>query len=248
MKQKAFSLTTDQLCIISSIIEKETYAYSLESKNDSFLVYANKLGRKKLVYITSKTSFSFNQYVNEVVQDSLKLIQGKGYSDQVDVFCTNAIESPIINQTKDKVLTETGIQLCLYDLNAIKMSKNAEVVQYLNSIWNLEENKKLNLNGSKKALFDILASGKETTDIKNNLLHSIIVLNIYNDSNHASIAELKNKVISHLGKDIGNLDVVLQQMAALQIIKYDKNSHKHVSLNEETFNKVNNLSFASKKI
>lgn len=38
MKQKAFSLTTDQLCIISSIIEKETYAYSLESKNDSFLV------------------------------------------------------------------------------------------------------------------------------------------------------------------------------------------------------------------
>lgn len=248
MKQKAFSLTTDQLCIISSIIEKGTYAYSLESKNDSFLVYANKLGRKKLVYITSKTSFSFNQYVNEVVQDSLKLIQDKGYSDQVDVFCTNAIESPIINQTKDKVLTETGIQLCLYDLNAIKMSKNAEVVQYLNSIWNLEENKKLNLNGSKKALFDILASGKETTDIKNNLLHSIIVLNIYNDSNHASIAELKNKVISHLGKDIGNLDVVLQQMAALQIIKYDKISHKHVSLNEETFNKVNNIVYEAKRI
>lgn len=248
MKQKAFSLTTDQLCIISSIIEKETYAYSLESKNDSFLVYANKLGRKKLVYITSKTSFSFNQYVNEVVQDSLKLIRDKGYSDQVDVFCTNAIESPIINQTQNKVLTETGIQLYVYDLNAIRMSKITEVIRYLNSIWNLEENKKLNLNGSKKALFDILASGKETTDIKNNLLHSVIVLNIFNDGNHASIEELKKKVISHLGKNIGNLEVVLQQMAALQIIKYDKISHKHVSLNEETFNKVDNIVNEAKRI
>ena len=139
MKQKTFSLTTDQLCIISSIIEKETYAYDLESKNDSFLVYANKLGRKKLVYITSKSSFSFNQYVNQVVQDSLKIIQEKGYSDQVDVFCINAIESPIIDQTKNKVLKETGIQLCVYDLNVIKMSQITEIVQYLNSIWILKK-------------------------------------------------------------------------------------------------------------
>lgn len=248
MKQKTSNLTTDQLCTISSIIEEDIYAYSLELKNNSYLIYANKLGRKKLVYVTNKTSFSFNQYVNEVVKDSLKLIRDKGYSDQVDVFCINAIESSIIDHTKHKVLTEIGIQLCVYDLNAIKMSKNTKIIQYLNSIWNLEENIKLDLNGSKKALFDILASGKETTDIKNNLLHSVIVLNIFNDGNHASIAELKREVITHLGKDIGNLEVVLQQMAALQIIEYDKISRKHVSLKEETLNKVNSIVNEAKRI
>ena len=48
MKQKPYSLTNEQLCTISSIIEKESYAYILESKDESFSIYANKLGRKKL--------------------------------------------------------------------------------------------------------------------------------------------------------------------------------------------------------
>lgn len=48
MKQKTSNLTTDQLCTISSIIEEDTYAYSLELKNNSYLIYANKLGRKNL--------------------------------------------------------------------------------------------------------------------------------------------------------------------------------------------------------
>ena len=248
MKQKPYSLTNEQLCTISSIIEKESYAYILESKDESFSIYANKLGRKKIVYTTNKSSLSFKQYVNKIAQDCTILIRDNDYSDQVDVFCINAIESQMIDQIKNEVLTETGIQLYVYDLNAIKMSKVTGVVQYLNSIWNVGNQNTLNLNGSKKALFDILISGKETTDIKNNLLYSVIVLTIFNDRNHSLITELRNKVTSQLGMNIGNFEVVLQQMAALHIIKYDKTTHKHVLLDEKYYKKVASIVDEAKKI
>lgn len=64
MKQKPYSLTDEQLKKISSIIEEESYAYFLESKNNSFSIYTNKLGRKKIVYTTNKSPFVFKQYIN----------------------------------------------------------------------------------------------------------------------------------------------------------------------------------------
>lgn len=237
MKQKPYSLTDEQLKKISSIIEEESYAYFLESKNNSFSIYTNKLGRKKIVYTTNKSPFVFKQYINNIIQECIKLICDNAYSDQVDVFCINAIESQMIDQIKNDVLEETGIQLYVYDLNIIKMSKVTGVVKYLDLIWDLGSQSVLNLNGSQKALFDILVSGKETTDIKNNLLHSVIVLAIFNDGNHSLIEELRKKVISQLGMNIDNFDVVLQHMAALQIIKYDKITHKHVLLDNKNYEK-----------
>ena len=74
MKQKPYSLTNEQLCTISSIIEKESYAYILESKDESFSIYANKLGRKKIVYTTNKSSLSFKQYVNNVSSMNYKCL------------------------------------------------------------------------------------------------------------------------------------------------------------------------------
>ena len=202
MKQKPYSLTNDQLFTISSIIEEESYAYKLESKTSSFSIYKNKLGRKKIVYTTDKSSLVFRQYVKNIIQECAILIRDKAYSDQVDIFCINAMDSQMIDQIENDVLEETGIQLYVYDLNKIKMSKVTGVVQYLDSIWELGSQSTLNLNGSQKALFDILVSGKETTDIKNNLLHSVIVLAIFNDGNHSLIEELRNKVtkVSHPNK------------------------------------------------
>lgn len=248
MKQKPYSLTDEQLKKISSIIEEESYAYFLESKNNSFSIYTNKLGRKKIVYTTNKSPFVFKQYINNIIQECIKLICDNAYSDQVDVFCINAIESQMIDQIKNDVLEETGIQLYVYDLNIIKMSKVTGVVKYLDLIWDLGSQSVLNLNGSQKALFDILVSGKETTDIKNNLLHSVIVLAIFNDGNHSLIEELRKKVISQLGMNIDNFDVVFQHMAALQIIKYDKITHKHVLLDNKNYEKVASIVEEAKKI
>lgn len=248
MKQKPYSLTNDQLFTISSIIEEESYAYKLESKTSSFSIYKNKLGRKKIVYTTDKSSLVFRQYVKNIIQECAILIRDKAYSDQVDIFCINAMDSQMIDQIENDVLEETGIQLYVYDLNKIKMSKVTGVVQYLDSIWELGSQSTLNLNGSQKALFDILVSGKETTDIKNNLLHSVIVLAIFNDGNHSLIEELRNKVISQLGMNIDNFDVVLQHMAALQIIKYDKTTHKHVLLDNKNYKKVASIVEEAKKI
>lgn len=248
MKQKPYSLTNDQLFTISSIIEEESYAYKLESKTSSFSIYKNKLGRKKIVYTTDKSSLVFRQYVKNIIQECAILIRDKAYSDQVDIFCINAMDSQMIDQIENDVLEETGIQLYVYDLNKIKISKVTGVVQYLDSIWELGSQSTLNLNGSQKALFDILVSGKETTDIKNNLLHSVIVLAIFNDGNHSLIEELRNKVISQLGMNIDNFDVVLQHMAALQIIKYDKTTHKHVLLDNKNYKKVASIVEEAKKI
>lgn len=242
MNRPSQKLTQEHIKTLSSIIEKELFAFSFDANHESYSVYVNKFGHKKLVFDTMVSSLGFKDYIESVSMQALKLITDRGFSANVDVFCTNSIDSKTIDSLYHNVLDSKGIQLTIFDLTAIKTCESDKVKDYLTSIWEPDRTNEQQYAGTEKALFDILASGKDTTDIKNNLIYSVIVLSIFKAGNRVLIDELKKSVFAQLEKDVSNFDVILQQMAQMQIIKYDPISKKHVKLfDDSTYNDVERI-------
>ncbi len=227
------ALTKDQLNHLCEIIEKDL-VYTLHDRNEAYSIYINRFGHKKLVFETMVASLGFRGFINKIIPQVLDLITKQSFTENVDIFCSNTIDRQTCDSISREIHKSKGIKLTIYDLTTIRSSEIEEVSKYLDTIWKVDDVSEPVYEGAQKALFDILVSGKDSLDIKNNLIYSVIVLSIYNNNNRILIEELKKSVCLQLGKEVSNFNAILQQMAQRDIIKADKTTRNYVSLSQST--------------
>ena len=111
------------------------------------------------------------------------------YSDKYDFFCSSVISEEKSNELKKYASEEYDIDLTIYEANRLSQLDCPELKNYLYSLHGdvIIKPTQLNLDKATKSIYDLLTVGKGTTDIKYDLLNSLIISILYEkESKHNS--------------------------------------------------------------
>ncbi len=163
-------------------------------------IFKDKKEQNKCIQITVQ-----KQGLGLKLDSDLKKVAEKiskyGYSNIFEFYCSSSVSEEFIEEYKKKALQEYGILLEVFDAKRISQLNCKEVADYVYSLHSdvVVKPQQMNIDRATKTLYDLLANGKDSSDIKNSLLNSIIISIIY-EKGPIGIAVLKEELESRLGK------------------------------------------------
>lgn len=163
-------------------------------------IYEGKLSVKKVVQLTVQKNIK--DKIIEDLDKASELISKHGYSNNFEYYWSQSISNETLQEYKDTARQSFGIDLQFYDAKVLSQINCKCIKEY---IYNLhgEVVKKdlLKVDKTSKVLFDLLAIGNETSEIKNNLLHSFIVFFLF-EKNEALAEEICTNINQKLNETI----------------------------------------------
>ena len=139
-------------------------------------VYKNKKEVKKCIQITvqkmgldGKLKKDFNKIAEKISR--------YGYTKKVEVFCSASMSEEKIEELKKIAFDEHEIYLDIYEAKRLSQLNCDAVKDFIYSLHKdvILKPEQMNIDKATKTLYDLLANGKDTSDIKNCLVDSVII-------------------------------------------------------------------------
>lgn len=216
-EQLIHELTVEEFNDLVIEILKERYHYSsainVDGPNDGgcdIKLYKGATLQRRCVQCTIRKDIEIKFYSDEPKIKSCVI--DYGYDDDSLFFTSSSISGKKINELRNHAFDNYGINVEIID---------AQVIDgwYLDCVRRCFEKKygridsKLTdkLNPSTKMLFDILSMGENTSDVKNNLIDSLVILALYK-SGQMTKKQLQNNVGSYSQNRVLSIDASLHRL------------------------------------
>ena len=172
--------------------------------------------------------------VNKTIENKLKtdllkvdkLITEFGFSNKFEFYCNIVISEEKIEEYKRFARQKYDIDLDIYEAHRLSQLECRELTEY---VYSLHEDvvirpEELSLDKTTKVLYDLLACGKDSSDIKNGLYHSIIISVLY-EKRSMTINDLKDEIERRLKKKLPDFTTALNQLRTSKRVIKDE-THK----------------------
>lgn len=248
------SLSKEQFDELVCIFQKHYCGYNDVVKVDGccdggndLKVFSNKREVKKCIQITVQ-KFIENKIKSDLIKID-KLIAEYNYSTRFEFYCTATVTESRIEEYKKFANLNYGIELEIYDSKRLSQLNCDEVVEYIYSLHKdiIVKPHEVNVDKTTKALYDFLANGKDTSDIKNNLVESIIISILY-EKEKLDIQALTYELEKRLCKKIPDIIHIINILKTDKRIIKDIDNPKLLRLSiEESGNVKSILTFSAKQ-
>lgn len=203
------SLTPEEFDEAVQVFISEHFGYesvNVNGTNDGgndIKIYKNKKEVKRCVQVTVRKDY--DKKIKEDLKKVDELIKKYHYSSFFEYYCSVTISDDKVNELKQYADDEYSIALDIYDANRLaqlgkKKFRECILKKYPELQYKTSARKH---SKQERVLFDVLAMGNDTSDIKNGILYSYIVFEI-NKYDTISFKDLKpeiEKVLPSVGQN-----------------------------------------------
>ncbi|EID32651.1 hypothetical protein HMPREF9969_0818 [Prevotella sp. oral taxon 306 str. F0472] len=224
-------------------------AINVDGANDGgcdIKIFQSKREIKKCVQVTTQKQIELK--LKKDLEKVSKMISQYRYSNKFEFYCSIPISEDKIEEYKKFAIDEHDIELDIYEAKRLSQLNCKEVVDYIYSLHSdvVLKPEQMNIDKATKTLYDLLANGKDSSDIKNSLVDSVIISILYEKAPIDSL-ELENELENRLGKNIPDiLHSVNNLKTDRRIIKVPDN-HNLIQLSELEYGNVKEILANSRK-
>lgn len=202
-------------------------------------IFEGKLSVKKVVQLTVQKNIK--EKILEDLDKASGLITKYGYSNNFEYYWSQSISNETLEEFKDVARESFGIDLKFYDAKILSQINCKCIKKFIYSLHGEVVSKDLlKVDKTSKVLFDLLSLGNDTSEIKNNLLHSFIVFFLYEKS-EATIEEIGININQKLNQTVDNR-FIQRQINLLKSNNRVENSNENKSLYKLTSNETDQIS------
>ena len=203
-------------------------------------IYKSRRELKKCVQVTVRKDWE-NKLKKEL-KNADNLITKYGYSDKYDFFCSSVISDEKVNEYKKYALEEYDIDLTIYEANRLSQIECPELKTYLYSLHDdvIIKPNQLNLDKVTKSIYDLLTVGKGTTDIKNDLLNSLIISILY-EKESMTIVSLKSELEKRLNKTLPDITHTINLLKTARRVIKDPDDSEKIKLSESEYSSAKDI-------
>ncbi len=253
-------LTKEQFDHFVATFQKERFGFdsvvNVDGANDGgcdLKVFRGVKQQRKCIQLTVNKSTVEAKLRDDLHKlDRLMEAYPEQYPRKVEFYCTTTIAEKKLAEYVRIASKQYGIDLDIYDCNhlATLIDEGGECEQYLYSLHPgvILNRKEESIDKTKKCLYDFLAEGKNTSDIKNNLLESLIVSVLYIKAPIGQ-NEIKKNLESIIEKDLPDITYLINRLKSQKRIKVIRqNLQDFVELSENELKNVQDTFVQSSKI
>lgn len=211
-------------------------------------VFKDKKELKKCIQITIQKQ-GLGMKLNSDLRKVFEKISKYGYSNRFEFYCSSSVSEKFIEESKKKALQEYDIVLEIYDAKRLAQLNCKEVVDYVYDLHSdvVLKPEQMNIDRATKTLYDLLANGKDSSDIKNSLVNSIIISIIY-EKGPIGISTLKEELENRLGKKFPDILHPVNTLKSEQRIIKDPENPELLILSELEYSNVKEILASSAKL
>lgn len=226
LKTAILSLSPERFSEAVAIFERSYLAnevVSVDGHDDGgcdIKIYKNRREQKRCVQVTVNKNVKNKLYDDLVKVD--QLISKYGYSSTFDFFCSVSLSDDKINEYKAYANKTYCVELNIYDGNRLSQLDCHPLEDYLYSLVK-PDTISFSLDKATKLLYQMLASGKNTSGIKQSILNSIIVSILF-ERGALSVSELKSELFERANINVPNILDSIQDLNEDGRVTYDRNS------------------------
>lgn len=240
LKPEEFS---ELVCIFQTSYLHYSEAINVDGANDGgcdIKVYHNKREIKKCVQITTQKQIELK--LKKDLEKVSAMISQYGYSSKFDFFCSISVSEEKVEELKKFAIDNYDVDLDIYDAKRLAQLKCKDVVEYVYSLHSgiVLKSEQINIDRATKTLYDLLANGKDSSDIKNSLVDSVIILILY-EMAPLSISELKKELEKRMGKEFSDILHSVSVLKSDQRIVKDRDNSSLIRLSELEYSNVKEI-------
>lgn len=192
-------------------------------------LYQNKREIKKCVQVTVQKHVETK--IKKDLEKVSNMISQYRYSNKFEFYCSVAISVEKIEEYKKFAIDKYDIELDIYDAIRLSQLNCKDVVDY---IYSLHQNiilrpEQMNIDKATKTLYDLLANGKDTSDIKNSLVESIIISILY-EMAPIELSKLREELEKRLGKMFPDILHSINILKSDQRVIYNRQNELYIFL------------------
>ena len=248
------SMSKDNFDELVSIFQKSYWGndmVNVDGSNDGgcdIKIFKNKRELNKCVQVTVQ-----KQGIESKIKNDLKKVYSKindyGYSNLFEFYYSRPLSEEKIEEYKKIALEEYNIILEIYEAKRLSQLDCKEVVDFIHSLYPnfVKNSEQMNIDKATRTLYDLLANGKDSSDIKNSLVDSVIISILYEKA-PVDITELKCELERRLGKNIPDILHSINALKSDQRVVKFKDDPKLLCLSEQEYSNVKEILIISSKL
>lgn len=230
---------------------KNTEVVNVDGPNDGgtdIKVFQNKRELKKCIQVTVQKD-GLELKLKKDLEKVHKRIIDYGYTNQFEFYCSSSISEDRIEEYKKYAIDQFDIVLEVFEAKRLAQLNCKEVIDYIYSLHSdvVIKPDQMNIDRATKTLYDLLANGKDTSDIKNSLVDSVIISILFEKAPIDMIG-LKEELEKRLGKNLPDILHSVNNLKSDQRIIKGTNDPKLLCLSESEQNNVQEIIASSAKI
>ena len=229
---------------------QNTEVVNVDGANDGgtdIKVYQNKKEQRKCIQITvQKTGLLLK--LKKDLEKVRKKISQYNYPNRLEFYCSASVSDESIEEYKKMALQEFDIVLEVYEAKRLAQLDCKDAVEYVYSLHSdvVLKPEQMNIDKATKTLYDLLANGKDSSNIKNSIVDSVIISILYEKA-PIGISELKAELENRLGKGVPDIQHSVNSLKSDQRIIKDAENPKLIRLSELEFSNVKEILANSEK-
>jgi len=240
-------LSPSEFCEFIKIFQLNYWKYEevidVDGSNDGgcdIKVFKNKREIKKCIQIT--TQKIIDTKIKKDLDKVSSMISKYKYSTKFEFYCTIPLSEEKVNEYKKYAIDTYDIELDIFEAKRLSQIDCKEAIEYIYSLHNdiILKPETIDLDKSTKILYDLLANGKDSTDIKNSFVDSIIISILYEKS-PISISDLKKELESRIQKNFPDIQHSINRLKTDKRVVKDTENHTLLCLSENEFNNVRDI-------
>lgn len=247
MKEAIKGLNPDDfselVCIFQTSYLHNHEVVNVDGANDGgcdIKIFQNKREIKKCIQVTTQKQIEL-KLKNDLKKVS-EMISKYGYSYKFEFFCSISVSEEKIEEYKKFANENYDIDLDFYEAKRLSQLNCKEVVDYIYSLHSdiVLKPEHMNIDIATKTLYDLLAYGKDTSDIKNCLVDSVIISILF-ELAPIDMASLKVELEKRLGKEFPDILHSVNLLKSDQRIVKDTKNPILLRLSEQEHNNVSEI-------
>lgn len=195
-------------------------------------LFSDKKEQKKCVQITVQKTLEYK--LKRDLEKTDKLVKEFNYSPSLEFYCSINVSNAKIEEYKKNAKISFGIELDLYDATRIAELGGSSVEEYIYGLHSdvIVKPSEMTFEKSNKYLYDLLANGTDSSDIKNSIIESVLISIIY-EREIIEVSLLKTEAEKRLRKNLSDITSLINSLKSDQRIIKDPNIIGAVRLSEE---------------
>lgn len=210
-------------------------------------VYQNKREVKKCVQITIQKT-QIEAKIKSDLKKVSEMISQYGYSNKFDFYYSKSLSQEKVEEYKKFAIDEYDIDLDIFEAKRLSQLACAEAIEYIYSLHEgvIVKPDQMNIDRATETMYDLLAHGKESSDIKNSLVDSVIISIIYQKA-PIGVPELETELEKRIGKDLPDILHSVNTLKSDQRVKKDEGNNKLLRLSDDEYTNVQEILALSAK-
>ena len=204
-------------------------------------IFQNKKEQKKCIQVTIQKQGLGLKLKNDLKKVSEK-ISKYGYSNRFEFYCSSPLSEDSIEEYKKIALEEYGIELEVFEAKRLSQLNCKDAVDFIYSLHSgvVLKPEQMNIDRATKTLYDLLANGKDSSDIKNSLVDSVIISILFEKA-PIELLELKTELESRLGKEFPDILHFVNTLKTDQRVIKDLENPKLLRLSDLEYDNVKDI-------